>query len=304
MKQDQRERSRTLRTLVTRSDRAGWLQFGGHVLLMVATGALVLATLGTTWLLPAMVLHGVALVFLFAPLHETIHRTAFRRRGLNDAVAWLAGLAIVLPPTWFRAFHFAHHRHTQDPLRDPELAAPKPGSVGGWLLHVSGLPYWRERVTTTLRQAAGRVDDPFVPERERPQVIREARAYLAAYALIGTLAVTSGTALPLWLWLVPALLGQPFLRLYLLAEHTGCPLVPDMLANTRTTLTNRIVRRLAWNMPYHAEHHAYPAIPFHRLPEAHALLRPELQFLGDGYLQVNREIFAALDADDPASQTT
>ena len=77
-------------------------------------------------------------------------------------------------------------------------------------------------------------------------------------------------------WVMPMLLGQPFLRLYLLAEHGGCPKVRDMLANTRTTKTTALVRFLAWNMPYHTEHHVYPAVPFHRLPEAHDLLKDKL----------------------------
>ena len=48
------------------------------------------------------------------------------------------------------------------------------------------------------------------------------------------------------------------------------------LTNTRTTLTNAAVRLLMWNMPFHAEHHLYPSIPFHRLPDAHATLRDRL----------------------------
>ena len=39
-----------------------------------------------------------------------------------------------------------------------------------------------------------------------------------------------------------------------------------------TTLTSGLVRLLMWNMPYHAEHHLYPSIPFHRLADAHALI--------------------------------
>ena len=74
--------------------------------------------------------------------------------------------------------------------------------------------------------------------------------------------------------MVPVVLGQPMLRLYLLAEHTGCPMVPEMLENSRTVHTNAVVRFLAWNMPYHAEHHAYAAIPFHALPRTHAALAP------------------------------
>ena len=99
----------------------------------------------------------------------------------------------------------------------------------------------------------------------------------------------------LCLWLAPVLLGQPFLRLYLLAEHTGCPLVANMLENSRTTRSLAPIRRLAWNMPYHAEHHAYPALPFHALPAAHRVLKAEIAVQATGYVAVHREIVAALE---------
>ena len=91
---------------------------------------------------------------------------------------------------------------------------------------------------------------------------------------------------------VPAVLGQPALRLYLLAEHTGCPFVPDMLRNSRTTRSNWLARRLAWNMPYHAEHHAYPALPFHALPAAHNLLKDRIEVQASGYAAAHRDILA------------
>ena len=59
------------------------------------------------------------------------------------------------------------------------------------------------------------------------------------------------------------------------------------LTNTRTTLTNRVVRLLMWDMPFHAEHHLYPSIPFHRLGDAHALLRDKLGFVQPGYARFN-----------------
>src|SRR5690606_26944063 len=256
---------------------------------------LVWAARGTGWLLPAMLLHGVILVFLFAPLHESVHWTAFRRRRLNDAVAWPCGALLLLPPAYFRAFHFAHHRHTQDPLRDPELATPKPRTFGGYLWHISGLPYWRERIATTLRHACGGVDEPFIGARQRPAIVREARVLLGAYVLLALVSIALSSAALLYLWLAPVLLGQPFLRLYLLAEHTGCPLVANMLENSRTTRSLAPVRRLAWNMPYHAEHHACPALPFHALPAAHRVLKARIRCQAPGYVAVHREIVAGLE---------
>jgi len=125
-------------------------------------------------------------------------------------------------------------------------------------------------------------------------VIREARIHLALYALIAVASVVMRSAAVLEFWVVPAVLGQPWLRLYLLAEHTGCPLVPDMLANSRTTLTNGIVRFFAWNMPYHAEHHAFPAVPFHALPRLHQRLAPALKVVASGYIDAQRSILKGL----------
>jgi fatty acid desaturase len=283
-----------LRTLAARSDAKGLRQLAGHLGLLVVTGILVGQAVGSAWLAPALLLHGAALVFLFAPLHECIHRTAFRSIWLNDAVAWVFGAVLVLPPNWFRHFHFAHHRWTQDPQRDPELASPKPASLAAWLLQASGLPYWRAEVVGLVRRALGRVDDGFIPERSKPGVMREARLYLLLYGAIAGGAAALGTWAPLTWWLGPVLVGQPLLRLYLMAEHTGCALGPDMLRNTRTTLTNAAMRFLAWNMPYHAEHHAFPAVPFHALPAVHRILRDDLVVVAPGYLAVQREILANL----------
>ena len=128
-----------------------------------------------------------------------------------------------------------------------------------------------------------------------------ARLLLALYAVLLAGSLALGTAALLWLWIVPALLGQPFLRLYLLAEHWGCPQGTDaagrdMLRNTRTTETNGLVRLLAWNMPYHVEHHAYPAVPFHALPALHPLIRAEIAELTPGYRALHRRIWCSLGA--------
>jgi fatty acid desaturase len=46
-------------------------------------------------------------------------------------------------------------------------------------------------------------------------------------------------------------------------------------------------------MPYHAEHHAYPAVPFHRLAEVNRVLAPRLAVTAPGYIAVTRQILGA-----------
>ncbi len=284
-----------LKRLSRRSDVLGGAQFAGHLAALAVTGTVIFWSRESAWLAPALLLHGIVLSFLFAPLHETIHRTAFKSRALNDIVAWTCGAALLLPPDYFRAFHFAHHRHTQDPERDPELAASKPADLAQYLRLASGLPYWRERVRTLLRHALlGRVTEAFIAPRLRAAAVREARVLLLVYAMTAVVSVTLQSWVAVIYWVVPALLGQPALRLYLLTEHGACPLVPEMLANSRTTRSNGLVRRLAWNMPYHAEHHAYPALPFHALPAAHELLKDRIAVQARGYLAAHKNILTSL----------
>lgn len=292
-----------LRALCRRSDRRGLRRLGAHAALLFCAATAVAVCNDTPALAPALWLYGVVLVFLFAPLHETVHRTAFRSRALNDAVAALCGLILLLPAGYFRVYHLAHHRHTADPARDPELTGGGgPQSLGAYLLAVSGLPLWRERVATLSRHALGRVAEPYL--RDRPaRITREARLHVAAYALLaagGALYPAFGALLLLY-WLLPLLLGQPLLRLLLLAEHRGCRRSADGLQNARTTYTHALVRLLAWNMSYHAEHHRYAAVPFFALPRLHALVAHRVAFRARGYRSFHRTLLAGLAYPDRAA---
>ncbi|MEL6798241.1 MAG: fatty acid desaturase [Pseudomonadota bacterium] len=266
--------------LTAKSDAAGLWHLAGHGGLIVALAGLV-ALKVPFWplLLPVL---GVALVFLFTLEHEATHQTPFRSEALNEWVGRACGVILIVPFQWFRYFHLAHHRFTNDPARDPELAEPKPETPAAWLWHVSGLPYWSSMIQQVAVNALGRAQADYLPARAQARIVTEARWMVAIYAVVLAGLVVSD--LVVWVWLVPMLLGQPVLRLYLLAEHGRCPAVANMFENTRTTFTNRVVRFLAWNMPYHIEHHAYPAVPFHRLPELHRLAEAHLVTTAPGYV--------------------
>jgi len=271
--------------VLRKSDRAGLVRLAGHC------GAIAFLTVLIALRVPyypvVMLMQGILVVFLFTTLHETVHRTAFRSPRLNDFVAYICGFLVFLPPDWFRYFHFAHHRHTHDPELDPELATPKPDTVWRYLMAMTGLPEWISRVRIVLRNAVVENTDTFVPPKGREKVRIEARWFCATYAAVAGLCLWTGWTEIFMIWLVPILLGGPFLRVYLLAEHTLCPHVPNMLQNTRTTFTLAIVRFFAWNMPYHIEHHAYPAVPFHKLPDFHRIAAKHLGCTEQGYVRFN-----------------
>ena len=270
-----------------RSDLRGLAHLAGHFgAIAVCTTLIAMRVPFWPILLPVQ---GILLVFLFTLLHETSHKTPFKSPAINDIVGHICGFILLIPARWFQYFHLAHHRHTQVLGKDPELETAKPETWPEYVLHVSGLPVWLGQVRTLLQNAIGQSDAAYIPTNQRKAIKTEARLYLLAYAPLIAASILTQSFLLIMFWILPMVMGQPFLRLYLLAEHGRCAFVANMFENTRTTFTNRIVRALAWNMPYHTEHHSYPAVPFHQLPALHEAMKEHLIETSAGYGAFNRE---------------
>ena len=79
------------------------------------------------------------------------------------------GWLLVLPPRFFRAFHLEHHRYTQDPERDPELADAPLCTWRQYLWRVSGAQYWVRQFRVLARFAAGAGDGALDSPRRAPR---------------------------------------------------------------------------------------------------------------------------------------
>jgi len=282
-----------LRLLQQRSNGRGLMRLAGHLLAMGGTAfahTLTVQRSASVSLQSASALAlGFTLVTMFATMHECVHRTAFKSRWLNDSVAWVAGLLSFYNSTFYRHYHRWHHLYTQLPGKDPELGDPKPTSFGRYFLELSALPWWLGKLRTYFTLASGKIESyGFLDEQRGRAAVRSVRLQLLTYAAaIGT-SVLLGYPYFVVYWLAPVALAQPFLRAILLAEHMGCSNDADMLSNTRTTYTIWPVRFLMWQMPYHAEHHRYPALPFFALARAHVRLAPHLAHVErQGYLRLH-----------------
>ena len=281
-----------LKRLYARDDAKGLVQTAAHLALLVLGGWLVLETRGTWWVLPALLLQGIFVNSLFGAMHESVHYGSFKTRWMADLLAFFSGAAILNNAGFYRHYHLAHHRYTQDPDRDPELiTSVTPTGWRSYLFRVSAIPFLMIRVRDIFLFPFGfKGDVTYIHDQAWPEVRRWGRWLLALYAVLIVGSILLRTDVLLWVWFFPLLVGLPLLRLYLLTEHTLCPNSDDGFANTRTTLSNPVVRFLMWNLPYHAEHHLLPNIPFHHLPEAHRHLRSHLKYVARSYTQTHGEI--------------
>ena len=124
------------------------------------------------------------------------------------------------------------------------------------------MTYWYTRWRRILASPSASSPSPtFRPSAA--ELIREARLYLAGYAMIVGVSLMAHSGGGVF-WLAPmlAMAGhQPQNTM----EHLGLPHEDNVLVNTRSTRTNAVMRWLGWQMQYHTAHHAFPGVPFHRL---------------------------------------
>ena len=283
-----------LKTLNTRSNIRGIIRLLGHFAIMLTSGYLWLS-LDSWWLkLPALIIYGFSVAAMFAVVHECCHRTAFANSKLNDIVAWCAGVLSGYNSTFYRRYHKWHHRYTRIPGKDPELEDIQPSNLREYLAEISGYNWWLGKIKTHFRVAMGKLDNmPYISENAQAKVINSTRWQLGIYGVAIAISLILQHPWFINFWLLPLAVGQPILRFILLAEHTGCTKDNNPLTNTRTTLTWFPLKFMMWNMPFHGEHHLYPSIPFHALPQAHQELKEHFAVVDIGYFRVNHNLISS-----------
>lgn len=253
----------------------------------------------TWWSLPFWLAYGVLYgSAMDARWHECGHGTAFRTTWMNDVIYQIACFCMIRNPISWRWSHARHHTDTIIIGRDPEILAMRPPAALMIAMNFFGvIDVWRGLARMMLN-ASGRLDPQeasYIPQSEQPKVIRVARVWLAIYAATVVLAVMLGSILPLMLIGLPRLYGAWHHVLTGILQHTGlAENVTDHRLNTRTVYMNPISRFIYLNMNYHVEHHMFPMVPYHRLPELHALIKDDLPPASPSMLAALREMWPVI----------
>ena len=296
-----------MKELTARSDGPALRDTALWLGLILCFGALGVAAWGTWWAVPVLAAYGT----LYggssdARWHEAGHGTAFKTRWMADALYQVASFMVLRRPTVWRWSHSRHHSDTIIAGRDPEIASPRPPSFLDLGLNLFALKNGAEELAGVFRNACGRLgaeEETFIPETERRKVYREARIWLAIYAVVVLCCVATRSVLPAVLVGLPSFYGAWFYVFTGLTQHAG--LAEDVLdhrLNSRTVMMNPVLRFLYWNMNHHVEHHMFPMVPYHKLPALHAEIRADLPYVYPSIWAAYKEIIPTLlrQRKDPA----
>ncbi len=295
-----------MKKLVARSNGRAARDAGVWLVLLGVTGVLAHRAWGTWWTLPAFALYGTLYGSASdARWHEFGHRTAFKAQWANSILYQIASFMTLREPVSWRWSHARHHDDTIIVGRDAEIAVQRPTPL--WKIAVEFVAL-RSAISEARKIAAnlvGRLTDDervYIPESEHRRAIWSGRTMGATWAAVVVWSVAIGSIEPLMFIGLPSLYGRWLLVVYGLTQHAG--LAEDVLdhrLNSRTVLMNPVNRFLYLNMNFHTEHHMFPTVPYHALPQLHAAVAYDLPPAYNGLLDAYREIIPTLrrQAKDP-----
>ncbi|HYN00251.1 MAG TPA: fatty acid desaturase family protein [Aestuariivirgaceae bacterium] len=288
-----------MKELMQRSDGPATRDTLMWIGLMIVTGGFGAYFWGSLWCVPFFLVYGV----LYGSggdsrWHECGHGTAFKTQWKNDAVYQLACFFMMRNPTVWRWSHSRHHTDTIIVGRDPEIVAMRPPDMLKVGLNFFGVLDVPQAMANMLRYTVGRLngaEKDFIPPSEWPMVFRVARVWTVIYAAVIAACFSMGSILPLMLVGLPRLYGAWHHLMTGLTQHVG--LAEDVLdyrLNCRTVYINPFSRFVYWNMNYHVEHHMFPMVPYHALPELHKEMLADCAPPYRGFWDAYREILPTL----------
>lgn len=289
----------TLQELSQRSNGPATRNAALYLTLLIGSGIAAYLTLWSWWSIPLLFLYGTLYGSASdARWHECGHGTAFKTEWPNTVLYYLASFMQLRDPTAWRWSHVRHHSDTIIVGRDPEIVLQRPPNMLEWLAGFFFLNAGPSAVARTVRHSMGRIADAersYIPERELPKVAWEARVFVALILAVVVWCIATVSLVPLLFFVGPTFYGAWLVRALGTTQHLGLQEdVLDHRLNTRTIYMNPVLRFLYWNMNYHIEHHLFPTVPSHALPELHRLIKDDLPEPQPSMIAAYREIVPAL----------
>ena len=268
---------------------ASWLLFG--VLAVVALRSPIYLRI-PAWFAMAWLLLGNGAI-----MHEAAHRHLFRSSSANRWVGAIAGAAVLLPWGVYRPYHLSHHRYTVA-IEDPEGPPLRFRSRFEYpLLALGGVVFLTRLFTFGITTAFGHPPPWLRSTAQRRAAVVDTLLCSAVAAMVAWAAVAHFAVL-FAVWLVPWLVAVTLLvPLVLVTEHYGATVgTVEAGENTRTVVSNRVVRWMYWNNNFHTAHHQLPTVVYQSLPELDGLTGGEQlgPWISSGYMAFHRSVWHSL----------
>lgn len=256
---------------------------------LIAVGYAVLLT-PVAW--PLKVLAALVLGLMYAHLvelqHETLHEHAFNSRPLNRIFGFLCGLFMISSYSHYKYDHLRHHASlgTDTNREFFNYRFREIDSSSGFVRAMWHLGRYADVIRDIGRSLMGTAI-PDVRPRDNRRIQAEYRLFALAVAGAVAFTVVTRNLIFVYAWLVPVLVvSEPTHFLIELPEHFGLDTQndPDVLANTRTVRTGRIVAWFINSNHLHTAHHYHQGVPMTNVADLQTLINDKVRAEEPSYL--------------------
>lgn len=236
--------------------------------IFIVLGALDLVSL---WIVA--VINTIMAYLLFTPLHEAGHHNISDKKGkyknLEKVIGWLSGLPLMAPFPIVNYLHHEHHKHTNDPAKDPDYYV---ASTNYLMLILKCFTIYYDYIYQYFRKSK-------IILKSRTGKIEFALSIIfmiAFHVVVIRWGLQSGWKYPLMTVIFPANFALAFLAFAFdwLPHHPHA--VQQKYLDTRIMLKPGLsVLLVSQNM--HLIHHLYSGIPFYNYGKAYDVLKSHLK---------------------------
>ena len=198
--------SKRLKELSKRSDTPGLVHFAIYFSSLIFFGYLSYAFWGTWFFLLFFFIYSTIYTFGIANTHETVHRTAFKTRWINEVFCYISFFQLHSEPLSFRWSHTFHHSKTlqTEGEYDHEIEVSRPTDLIRFFLKfvpLTDLFYIHQSSFVNITKLAFGIMSPSnkitAPKDQQKKITRNARFLLLIWFLIFSVSFYFSTLWPI-----------------------------------------------------------------------------------------------------------
>ena len=262
------------------------IHFFIYFLALIVSGYLAYITWGTWWAVLWFFIYGTIYTFSVCNWHETVHRTAFKTRWLNEIFYHISSFMCDFEGFRWRWSHTFHHTYTlqTEGDYDHEIQVSRPTELVWFFLNFvpfSDLLFPHRLIKFEVLKHAFGFFSPVVqitaPEKQKSKILWNSRLYVLIWFVVIMVSIVYGTILPILYIILPSYYGKPIWFTVNVTQHLGAALnKKDHRLSTYSVRINPILSFLYWHMEYHLEHHMFPTIPSYNLRKLQNIIKDQI----------------------------
>ena len=207
--------------------------------------------------------------------HDIIARPGTKLRWLNELVGHLSTIPLVIPYKVLKLTHLEHHKHTNDPDRDPDYGTKANGPLHAIWKSIQNRQPGGEGGTDKYAEVLAEMGT----DESKRALLTGILWTLSFYVFLFAMAWSGYALEAVLLWWLPRHIGLTYIQYYLswAPHHPG----KETGRYTNTRSFKSILGNVgSLGMQFHIVHHLHPRIPLFRTGPAYWEMKPILEARG------------------------